>query len=40
MGLAPYGKPKYVRSILENLIDIKANWKGGVKLSIFLQISI
>jgi carbamoyltransferase len=23
MGLAPYGKPKYVRSILENLIDIK-----------------
>jgi carbamoyltransferase len=25
MGLAPYGEPKYVQTILENLIDIKAD---------------
>jgi len=23
MGLAPYGEPKYVQTILDNLIDLK-----------------
>ena len=24
MGLAPYGEPKYVRTILDNLLDLRA----------------
>lgn len=31
MGLAPYGKPKYVQTIMENLIDIKQD--GSFKLN-------
>ncbi len=32
MGLAPYGKPKYVQKILDNLIDVKAD--GSFKLNL------
>ena len=35
MGLAPYGKPKYVRSILENLIDIKEDGSFRLDQSYF-----
>jgi carbamoyltransferase len=31
MGLAPYGEPKYVRTILDNLIDLKAD--GSFKMA-------
>jgi carbamoyltransferase len=32
MGLAPYGQPKYVKRILDNLIDLKAD--GSFKLNL------
>lgn len=32
MGLAPYGKPKYVRAILDNLVDLKPD--GTFRLNI------
>ncbi len=32
MGLAPYGRPKYVRQIQDNLIDVKAD--GSFRLSL------
>ena len=32
MGLAPYGQPKYVDAILENIIDLKAD--GSVELNL------
>ena len=31
MGLAPYGEPKYINKIYENLIDIKSD--GSFKLN-------
>ena len=35
MGLAPYGEPKYVRKIKENLIDIKEDGTYKLDLSYF-----
>ncbi len=35
MGLAPYGEPKYVRKILDNLIDLKADGSFRLDLSYF-----
>ncbi len=35
MGLAPYGKPKYVQKILENLIDIKKDGSFRMNQSYF-----
>jgi carbamoyltransferase len=35
MGLAPYGEPKYVRAILENLIDLKCDGSFRLNISFF-----
>ena len=35
MGLAPYGEPKYVDLILENLIDLKEDGSFRIDLSYF-----
>jgi carbamoyltransferase len=35
MGLAPYGEPKYVRAILENLIDLKCDGSFRLNMSFF-----
>jgi len=35
MGLAPYGKPKYVQTILDNLIDIKEDGSFHLNLEYF-----
>jgi len=35
MGLAPYGKPKYVQTILDNLIDIKEDGSFRLNLEYF-----
>ncbi len=35
MGLAPYGEPKYVRPILDNLIDLKADGSFRLALDYF-----
>ncbi|MFQ5601693.1 MAG: carbamoyltransferase [bacterium] len=35
MGLAPYGEPKYVRTILDNLIDIKADGSFRMNMEYF-----
>ncbi|MBT3200335.1 MAG: carbamoyltransferase [Phycisphaerales bacterium] len=35
MGLAPYGKPKYVQQILDNLIDIKDDGSFRMDMSYF-----
>ena len=35
MGLAPYGQPKYVRQIMENLIDVKEDGTFRLNLSYF-----
>ena len=35
MGLAPYGKPNYVRAIKENIIDIKADGTFRLDISYF-----
>lgn len=35
MGLAPYGKPKYVNTILDNLIDLKADGSYKINLEYF-----
>ena len=35
MGLAPYGKPKYVRKIKDNLIDIKEDGSFNLDMSFF-----
>ena len=35
MGLAPYGEPKYVQAILENLIDLKEDGSFRMNLSYF-----
>lgn len=39
MGLAPYGEPKYVQTILENLIDIKEDGSFNLNLNYFNFIS-
>jgi carbamoyltransferase len=35
MGLAPYGEPKYAKTILDNLIDLKADGSYRLDLSYF-----
>lgn len=35
MGLAPYGEPKYVREILENLVDVKEDGTFHLDMSYF-----
>ncbi len=35
MGLAPYGEPKYVKAILENLIDIKSDGTFRLNMTYF-----
>ena len=35
MGLAPYGKPKYVQAIYDNLIDLKADGTFRLKIDYF-----
>lgn len=35
MGLAPYGKPKYVKTILEKLIDLKEDGSFRLKMDYF-----
>ena len=35
MGLAPYGEPRYVRQILDNLIDLKADGSFRLDLDFF-----
>jgi carbamoyltransferase len=35
MGLAPYGEPRYVQSILENLIDVKPDGSFWLNLKFF-----
>ena len=35
MGLAPYGEPKYVKLILDNLVDLKADGSFQLDLSYF-----
>jgi|SRR5579862_491194 len=35
MGLAPYGEPKYVQAILENLIDVKSDGSYRLNLDYF-----
>lgn len=35
MGLAPYGEPKYVQTILENLIDLKEDGSFRLNMSYF-----
>ena len=35
MGLAPYGEPKYVRAILDNLIDLKCDGSFRLNISFF-----
>jgi carbamoyltransferase len=35
MGLAPYGEPKFARTILENLIDVKEDGSYRLDLSFF-----
>ena len=35
MGLAPYGEPRYVKAILENLIDLKDDGSFAVNLDYF-----
>ena len=35
MGLAPYGEPKYVRLILDNLIDLKEDGSYKINLEYF-----
>ena len=35
MGLAPYGKPKYVQAIYENLIDLKEDGTFRLKIDYF-----
>ena len=35
MGLAPYGEPKYVKKIKENLIDIKEDGSFKLNMSFF-----
>lgn len=35
MGLAPYGEPKYVNTIFENLVDVKADGSFRLDLSYF-----
>jgi carbamoyltransferase len=35
MGLAPYGKPKYVQTIMDNLIDVKADGTFRLNLDHF-----
>jgi len=35
MGLAPYGEPKYAQTILENLIDVKADGSFHLNLDYF-----
>lgn len=35
MGLAPYGKPKYVKTILENLIDLKEDGSFRLNMDYF-----
>jgi carbamoyltransferase len=39
MGLAPYGEPRYVRQILENLIDLKPDGSFRLNLNYFDYIS-
>jgi carbamoyltransferase len=35
MGLAPYGKPKYVKTIYDNLIDLKEDGTFRLKIDYF-----
>jgi carbamoyltransferase len=35
MGLAPYGEPKYVKDILENIVDLKADGSFKMDMSYF-----
>jgi len=35
MGMAPYGKPRYVDKILENLIDISGDGSFGINMDFF-----
>ena len=35
MGLAPYGEPKYVKTILDNLIDLKADGSYRLNMNFF-----
>ena len=35
MGLAPYGKPKYAQTILDHLIDVKADGSFRLNMDYF-----
>ena len=35
MGLAPYGKPKYVELIMNKLIDLKRRWQFQDEYELF-----
>jgi len=39
MGLAPYGRPRYVQTILDNLIDLKADGSFRLNLDYFNYVS-